>query len=238
MNTAAIWHDLECGGYAADLELWAEQAAAAPGPVLDLGCGTGRVALHLARLGFEVEGLDPDPDLLAALSERAGSLPASAVLGDAREFDIEQRFGLAIAPMQLLQLFAGAGERVRCMRCVRRHLLDGGRLGLAIVEAVPAPTSDAPPIPDAREVDGWIYSSLPLDTMFEDGEIAVRRLRQTVSPAGELREATDEVRLQSCSAEDVEAEGKAAGLRPAGRLTLPPTEDHVGSTVVILEASS
>ena len=47
--SAAAWHDVECGGYSADLALWEEMATEAGGPVLDLGCGTGRVGLHLGE---------------------------------------------------------------------------------------------------------------------------------------------------------------------------------------------
>ena len=47
----AIWHDVECGAYEADLELWRELAREAPEGVLDVGAGTGRVALRLARAG-------------------------------------------------------------------------------------------------------------------------------------------------------------------------------------------
>ena len=68
---AAIWHDVECGSYTADLELW-EELSGEGAAVLDLGCGTGRVALHLARRGRRVTGLDRDPQLLAALELRAG----------------------------------------------------------------------------------------------------------------------------------------------------------------------
>jgi len=56
-SAAVIWHDVECGGYEGDLALWRELAAAG-GPILDLGCGTGRVALDLARRGHRVHGLD------------------------------------------------------------------------------------------------------------------------------------------------------------------------------------
>ncbi len=66
-----IWHDLECGGYVADLPLWRELARERGGPILDVGAGTGRVALDLARNGHEVTALDRDPELLDALRRRA-----------------------------------------------------------------------------------------------------------------------------------------------------------------------
>ena len=55
-DEAVIWHDVECGAYAADLPLWRELAAGRSGPVLEIGCGTGRVALDLARDGHAVTG--------------------------------------------------------------------------------------------------------------------------------------------------------------------------------------
>ncbi len=100
---------------------------------------------------------------------------------------------------------------------------------------MPAPIDAAPPLPDTREVDGWVYSSLPIEARVEDGEIRVRRLRQTVSPGGELSEEVDEVVLRELDASTLEAEAEAAGLRPAGRRAVPPTDAHVGSTVVLLE---
>lgn len=236
-NTAVIWHDVECGGYDADLPLWAELAEAAGGPILDLGCGTGRVALHLAQLGFDVKGLDRDPDLVAALNERAGSLPASAEVGDARDFEIENEFAIALAPMQLLQLFGERAERVACLSCIAAHLRPSGRAALSIAEQVLPGVNGGgvEMIPDTREIDDWVYSSLPLEIAVEAEWIVVRRLRQTVSPDGDLSDETNEVRLRVCSADLLEREAKEVGLRPASRLRVPATEDHVGSTVVMLE---
>ena len=54
----AIWHDLECGAYAEDLPLWRSLASTYGDPVLDVGAGTGRVALDLARRGHRVTALD------------------------------------------------------------------------------------------------------------------------------------------------------------------------------------
>jgi SAM-dependent methyltransferase len=232
MNVA--WHDVECGAYSADLALWEELAGGAAGGILDLGCGTGRVGLHLARRGHSVTGLDVDAALLAAFGERAAELPAEMELGDAREFELGREFGLVLAPMQLVQLFAGAEERVECLRCVAGHLRPGGRAALAIVEEMPA-AGEGAPLPDVREVDGWVYSSLPIETRAEDGSIVVRRLRQVVSPEGELSEGVDEVGLRRLPAGTLEREGVGAGLAPAGRREIPATDAHVGSTVVLLE---
>lgn len=233
--TAVIWHDVECGGYEADLGLWEELADVAGGAILDLGCGTGRVALHLARRGHRVVGLDADNSLLAALEERAAGLPVDVELGDARRFDLGIEFGLVLAPMQLLQLLE-ASERVECLRCVATHLRPGGRSALAIVERMPAPEAGIAPLPDVREVDGWVYSSLPIDTHIDaGGAILVRRLRQIVSPKGESSDEIDEIRLRPLSAEALEREALEAGLTPAGRCEIPATEAHVGSTVLLLE---
>ena len=124
-----VWHDLECGGYTADLPLWRELAAEADGSVLDLGAGTGRVALDLARRGTDVLALDRDADLLAALRARARAedLDVATLCADARAFDADRRFALCVVPMQTIQLLGGPEERARCLECVRAHLVTGGR---------------------------------------------------------------------------------------------------------------
>lgn len=233
-NASVIWHEAECGGYSADLPLLEEMANESPGPILDLGCGTGRVSLHLARRGHPVVGVDREPAFVAALNESAGDLPVEAEVGDAREFDLDSEFGLALAPMQLLQLFSGADERARCLHSVADHLAPGGLAAFAIVESMPEPVDAAPLLPDAREVDGWVYSSLFVDVALDSGEIHIRRLRQTVSPAGELSEELDEVTLQPLDAATLEREARSVGLQAAGRRSIPATDAHVGSTAVLL----
>ena len=233
-----LWHDLECGAYEADLDTWERLAAETGGPVLDIGCGTGRVSLHLAALGHRVVGVDRDQGFVASFNERAEGLPAEAVAADAGDFDLDQRFGLVLAPMQLVQLLGGPDQRIGCMARVAGHLLPGGLAALAIVEGIiPAP-DDGPPLPDAREIDGWVYSSLPLVTAFDGDLIVVRRLRQTVAPGGELSEEIDEVALWALSAPQLEEEARAAGLNPVGVEEVAASDDHIGSTVVLLERSS
>jgi SAM-dependent methyltransferase len=235
-----IWHDVECGGYEGDLSLWRELAEASGSPILDLGCGTGRVALDLARQGHRVRGLDLDPELVGAFNDRAtaAGLPAGATAADAREFDLGEEFAMVLAPMQFVQVLGGASERLACLRSARRHLPPGGPLAVAIVDGMPDELVEeaAPPLPDTREIDGWVYSSLPLDAGLDGGTIIVRRLRQTVSPTGGLTDELDEIPLRLLAVETVEAEAVEAGFSPRGRREIPPTDSHVGSVVALLEA--
>ncbi|MGE5281893.1 MAG: class I SAM-dependent methyltransferase [Chloroflexota bacterium] len=239
-DESVVWHDLECGAYSADLELWGELAAERGGPVLELGCGTGRVGVWLARRGHRVVGLDVDPRFAAELERRATGLPAAARVGDAVDFALDEAFGAVLAPMQLVQLLDGAGERAGCLRSAARHLQPGGLLALAVVEGLAADYAGEPAsaLPDAREVEGWVHSSLPLETVLAGNRFVVRRLRQTVSPEGALDEEVNEVELRVLSAGELEAEGAAAGLRPIGRREIPATDAHVGSTVVLLERAA
>ena len=237
MTANAIWHDVECGAYAADLPFWEELAERQGGTVLELGCGTGRVALHLARRGHEVVGLDSDSELLAVLDERAAELPVRILHADARKFALESPASLVLAPTHLLQLLDGTEERAESLRRIAAALRPGGLLAASIIEAMPEPDGSPPPLPDVREVDGWVYSSLAVEAAVGPGEIVVRRLRQTVSPEGALSEEPNEVRIATFAAETLESEAAACGLVPAGRHEIPPTDLHVGSLVVLLERS-
>jgi len=234
-----IWHDVECGSYAADLSVWGELAERARGPVLELGAGTGRVALQLARLGHEVTAVDSDPTLLAALEGRARAegLAVDAEVADVRDFDLGHSFSLVVAPMQLLQILGGAAERSSCLSAVRDHLRPDGIAAFALVERLPLPLDGSRPLPDVREHDGWVYSSLPLAVTKGGSTAIVDRLRQTVSPAGELTEEHDEVRLELTPLAEIEREALVAGLRCIGRRSIPASESHVGSEVLIVEGT-
>lgn len=231
-----IWHDLECGRYTADLPLWRELAAAESGPVLDLGAGTGRVALDLARAGFEVVAVDLEQEFLDTLRERAGDLPIEPVLGDARTFSLPgRRFPLVLAPMQTVQLLGGADGRAAFLRSVAAHLAPGGLVAASLADALDCFDAEhtEPPLPDIVELDGWVYVSQPVAVRPGPAGITIERIRQTVSPAGRRTAEGDEIHLDDLTAEALAAEGVAAGLRDAGRRRIEATEEHVGSEVVM-----
>ncbi len=235
MNADVIWHDIECGAYDADLPLWRELARDAAGPVLDVGAGTGRVALDLARVGHHVTALDRDPALLAALAERAAGLPVDTLVADAAGFDAgEAAFALVAVPMQTIQLLPDAAARAGFFASARRAVAPGGLVALAITAWLETFGYPAMPLPDTGEVAGWQYVSQPTAVRRVDGGMRIERLRQTLSPTGERTADEDLVVLADVSAAELEREGAAAGLEPLPGRSIEPTDDHVGSEVVLL----
>jgi SAM-dependent methyltransferase len=233
MNQTVIWHDVECGGYAADLPLWRELAA---GWVLDVGAGTGRVALDLARAGHPVTAIDRDPALLAELAARARGLPIDTLVADAAAFDAGKgAYGLVAVPMQTIQLLPGATARAGFFASARRAVAPGGLVALAIADALEDFDEAAEmPAPDVGEHDGWRFVSQPTAVREVDGGVRIERLREVIAPGGERTAEEDVVVLAAVSAAELAAEGAAAGLRPLPTRRIAPTDEHVGSEVVVL----
>jgi SAM-dependent methyltransferase len=241
--TEAVWHDMECGCYDADLKLWEELAGTTPCDVLDLGCGTGRVAVRLARRGHRVTALDLEPTFLEEAARRAHAwrVDLATTVADARSFELERRFDLVLAPMQLMQLFHGPEERMEMLTAVAAHLRPGGMFAAALMdlEGEALGNEYVPPGPDMRDVDGWIYSSQPVGLrLLDDGRaISVDRVRTVIAPDGSRTSTSAEVRLELLSPDVLEDEMAATGLVVAGRRLLAPTDDHVGSIVLLATSS-
>ena len=236
----AVWHDVECAAYTADLTVWRELADAAGGPILDLGCGTGRVALDLAARGHDVTGVDSEPELVETLRSRAAErdVRVDAHACDARAIDLGQKFALAISPMQVVQLLGGADGRARMLAAVRRHLEPGGLFAVALANPFDGWSDEEslPPLPDVREEDGWVYSSTPIAVRRVADSFVIDRHRQAVSPSGNLTEEMSTIELNTVTAADLEREATGHGFAVRPRRSVPETRDYVGSDVVVLEA--
>jgi SAM-dependent methyltransferase len=251
-----IWHDLECGGYRADLALWRELAAGTePGspaaPVLEIGAGSGRVSLELARARHRVTALDVDSRLLEALCARGAGLDVETVCADARTFDLGRRdYGLCLAPMQAVQLLGGRKGRLAFMRRARAHLRPGGVLACSIVsefECFDCTHGEEGPAPEVVRLGRADYVSRPIRVSARGRKVAIERERWIVPVEGDgprrvSRRAAmgagerDVIELDLVSVEQLEREGLAAGLRPGAARRVEATDEHLASEVVILHA--
>ena len=219
----------------------ADEAGA--GGVLDVGAGTGRVALDLAARGHRVTALDADPDLVGALAARARGrrLEVGTAVGDARSLALGRTFGLVILPMQVVQLLGGAEGRAGLLRGGLAHLVPGGVLAAALADPLEGvdPDHALPPLPDMGEAGGWVVSSAPVAVRGEPGAV----LDRPGASGGLARAATcsrRSPRSGSTPSRPSELEEEAAALgfrvRPASRCR--ETGPYVGSAVVVLEAPS
>jgi SAM-dependent methyltransferase len=110
-----------------DVAFYRELARETGGPVLELGCGTGRVLLEIAKLGLPCTGLDLSSAMLARL--RAKGAPANLALAQApmQRFDLgPARFALIFAAFRAFQHLYSVEDQLACLACVRRHLAPGG----------------------------------------------------------------------------------------------------------------
>ena len=96
------------------------------GPVLEIACGTGRVSIPIARLGYDLTGLDIVPGMLALARSKAAGLPARWVEGDARAFDLGQRFRLIFLTGNAFQAFLTRADQQALLERVGAHLHDDG----------------------------------------------------------------------------------------------------------------
>jgi len=99
---------------------------AGPGPVLELGVATGRIAIPLAERGLEVHGVEPSPAMLEKLRAKPGGDRVNAILGDLLDVEIGRRFSLVFAIGDTVFLLASQEDQIRCFERAAAWLADGG----------------------------------------------------------------------------------------------------------------
>lgn len=117
-----------------DVALFRRLVAAAPGQALELACGTGRLLIPFLAEGLAVEGLDNAADMLAICRRKAAMRGLDPVLhqGDMTDFDLGRLFGLVYCAVGSFTLLAAPGSMARTLRAIRRHLLPGGQVAIAM----------------------------------------------------------------------------------------------------------
>lgn len=183
-----------------DVRFYVQMAHAARGPVLELGVGTGRVALALARAGIETVGVEPVPAMLAHAKKRAALLPASARekltlrAGDARSVRLKRTFPLVIAPFNVFMHLYTRSDLERALSTVRTHLAPRGRFvfdvlmpDLHAMVRRPGKLYRGPRLKDARTGRTYEY--------FEAFEYEATRQVQMVSMVFQSLSALDDLKV-------------------------------------------
>lgn len=126
-----ITYDQTFGEFAdgADLDYYRRRLERYPGQALELACGSGRLTIPLAESGFDIAGLDLSEAMLGLAKRKAErrGLNITLVFGDVRDFALEERFSTIFFPANSLSHLTTAADLAACLKCVRKHLLPGGR---------------------------------------------------------------------------------------------------------------
>ncbi|MGI8496787.1 MAG: class I SAM-dependent methyltransferase [Gemmatimonadaceae bacterium] len=154
-----------------DVEFFVEAAKEAGSPVLEIGCGTGRVLIPTARAGLDIVGLDLSPHMLDICRRKVSAEPAAVqsrielVRADMRTFELRRAFSLVTLPFRPFQHLVSVADQLSCLESVRRHLAPGGRLILDLFNPSLDALANRPlgeearddefTVPDGRRVARW-----------------------------------------------------------------------------------
>ena len=125
-------YDLCFSAYREDLDFWLSAAKAARGPVLEVGCGTGRVLLHCMQAGIDIDGVDLYPSMLAVLKRKASALGLKprVYAADMRDFTTPRKYGLIMITFNTFAHSLATEDQLKTLRVCREHLEPGGALML------------------------------------------------------------------------------------------------------------
>lgn len=136
----ALFYDHVATGVEGDVAFYVAEAVASGSPVLELGCGTGRIVIPVAEADVDIVGLDASTDMLTVARRKLAHRPphvqrrVALVGGDMRDFELVQRFRLVTIPYRAFLHNLTVDDQLRTFERVRRHLTDDGRLILNIFD--------------------------------------------------------------------------------------------------------
>ena len=155
-----------------DVTFFVEMAKSAGRPVLELGCGTGRVLIPTARSGVDIVGLDLSPQMLTVckrkLADESSDVQSRVRLveADFRQFELSQKFALITIPFRPFQHLLEVDDQLACLERIHRHLDDDGKLVVDVFN---------PSLPGLTRDNLGIEESAGPDFVLPDGRRVVRR---------------------------------------------------------------
>jgi len=177
----AAYYDLEYAGYTADLEFYQQFAYQAGGPVLELGCGSGRVLAALVETGLELTGIDTSPSMLDIASEVLGNAAHLVQCGMEDVGDCDQlasdHYWMAFSAINTFLHLPDSASQLRALEGLRNVVVEGGILLLDLMVPEPHYLSGidgrvvhelSANLPDGNRLDKWAVRTHDLATQTID----------------------------------------------------------------------
>jgi len=164
-------------------------------PVLDVGCGTGRLLLDYLADGIDVEGLDNSPEMLALCREKAEQLGLSPVLYQqpVEAMTLPRRYRTIIVPSSSFQLLVDPADAAAAIRRMHDHLEPGGTLVMPFMVLDEHEDEPIPPSADGLVRTNWKISAEAIRP--EDGLLVRRWSRSTYDTSAKLEHTEDRYEL-------------------------------------------
>ena len=218
------FYDLDVDTYQDDHVFYGGLAARAGGPILELGCGTGRVLSRLAAAGFEIDGLDISQQILEIarrqLRRSEFERPVSLIKADAGDFTTHRQYNLVTFPLNSFMHLATPARQMSCLRSVSRTLAPGGTFALDLPNpesSILGQTERGLIVEYAKPgvLPGWTVTKLRSQTVDPVSQVLrVTLIYDETAPSGSLRRTSATFEMRYVHPGELEMMLTQAGLTP------------------------
>ncbi len=223
-DSIARFYDLDLDRYDDDYAFYRGLAARAAGPILELGCGTGRILARLAADGYQVDGLDISEQVLRLARRRIREHDIGSsvrlIKADAGDFTVDRGYDLVAFPLNSFMHLSTPERQVSCLRSVRRALLPGGTFALDLPnpeESILGYTERGLIVEYTKPglLPGWTVTKSRAQTVDPIRQtLVVTLIYDEIAPSGSLRRTAATFEMRYLQLNELEVMLRQAGLTP------------------------
>ena len=241
-TSIAPFYDLDFEEYHDDASFYARLAANHGSEVLELGCGTGRVTIPLARAGLTVTGVDINEAMLKIARDRSKGLSVDYRRGDMTDLNLGRTFDLVTIPLGSVQHLASSDDLVATLEVVARHLGQGG-VGVVDVESPHSDDFQVGPLPVVEHwtkpwQGGSVTKVVAVEPHPSEGMKWITWHFDVADRDGRLRRVNAAFSFRTITLDELHLAGRLAGLRIIARFgdyEFTPYHDGAERLVVLFQ---